>query len=96
MRSIGARQGVLLLVTSLGQAREVTRTTVRTPKLKFACTVDSEYASTNAKSSRTPYPVDIVPNTRRLNLPDAEAAEPRGSIHAVVRRFLDDMHIVHM
>ena len=42
MRSIGARQGALLLVTSLGQAREVTRTAVRNPKSKFTCPVDPE------------------------------------------------------
>jgi hypothetical protein len=41
-RSADARQGALLLVTSLGQAREVTRKAVRNPKPEFARVVDSD------------------------------------------------------
>ena len=52
MRSIGARQGALLLVTSLGQAREVTRTAVRKPKPEFARIVDSD-APIEQRSFRT-------------------------------------------
>ncbi|ERJ17759.1 hypothetical protein SSPSH_003443 [Salinisphaera shabanensis E1L3A] len=51
-RSADARQGALLLVTSLGQAREVTRTAVRNPKPEFARVVDSD-ALIEQRSFRT-------------------------------------------
>ena len=87
MRSIGARQGALLLVTSLGQAREVTRTAVRNPKPEFARVVDSDapieqrvFPYPSVHQTRSVIPPRLVDNTRHQSQTPKHANVSRGLI----------------